>query len=302
MMMNKSYFIYLFLLFSISIAENEFLQPYILAGETGKSLNETISMIKKSFFMKDQIDIIGEYNPKLENKSHILILSNSNIDKAIELGNEFTAISSVFRLAVFKKGERTYISYQNPKYWGNLYFQNNYNSVKDYLNEFEKQLINSLPKMRRVFNQQYGSHQSFTEKNLQNYHYMFGMEYFDDNILLGEFKSFIEAISIIDNNLEDSKNCNKVFEKELPNKEIKLYGIELSGKKGENHFMPIIDKSKYSHISCLPYEIIVIKNKVYMLHGRFRIAASFPDLTMVTFGKIMSTPSDIENQLKKLMK
>jgi hypothetical protein len=38
-----------------------------------------------------------------------------------------------------------------------------------------------------------------------------------------------------------------------------------------------------------------------MLHGRYRIALSFPDLTMGTFSKIMSTPGDIEDLLKQLV-
>jgi len=39
-----------------------------------------------------------------------------------------------------------------------------------------------------------------------------------------------------------------------------------------------------------------------MLHGRFRIALSFPDLTMGTFTKIMSTPGEIEDLLSSLTK
>jgi len=41
--------------------------------------------------------------------------------------------------------------------------------------------------------------------------------------------------------------------------------------------------------------------KVLMLHGRFRIAISFPDLTMGTFSKIMSTPGNIEDLLKQVV-
>jgi hypothetical protein len=38
-----------------------------------------------------------------------------------------------------------------------------------------------------------------------------------------------------------------------------------------------------------------------MLHGRFRIALSFPDLTMGTFSKIMSTPGDIEEAMRQIL-
>ena len=73
-----------------------------------------------------------------------------------------------------------------------------------------------------------------------------------------------------------------------------LYGIGLKGATGEGHFLPIIDIAEHKHTAFLPYELLVNGKKVYMLHGRFRIAVSFPDLTMMTFGKIMSTPGDIE--------
>jgi hypothetical protein len=38
-----------------------------------------------------------------------------------------------------------------------------------------------------------------------------------------------------------------------------------------------------------------------MLHGRYRIALSFPDLTMGTFTMIMSTPPTIKKMLEQLV-
>ena len=37
-----------------------------------------------------------------------------------------------------------------------------------------------------------------------------------------------------------------------------------------------------------------------MLHGKYRIALNWPELTMGTFMKIMSTPGDIEDTLEGL--
>ena len=48
-------------------------------------------------------------------------------------------------------------------------------------------------------------------------------------------------------------------------------------------------------------EMLVMDNKVVMLHGRFRIALSFPDLTMGTFTKIMSSPGNIEDLLESVV-
>ena len=64
--------------------------------------------------------------------------------------------------------------------------------------------------------------------------------------------------------------------------------------------MPIIDIAQQKHVTFMPYELLVVGKEVRMLHGRFRIALSFPDLTMGTFTKIMSTPGEIEDLLSSL--
>ena len=45
----------------------------------------------------------------------------------------------------------------------------------------------------------------------------------------------------------------------------------------------------------MPYEIILQGKEVTMLAGKYRIALYWPELTMGTFMKIMSTPGDIED-------
>jgi hypothetical protein len=52
----------------------------------------------------------------------------------------------------------------------------------------------------------------------------------------------------------------------------------------------------------MPYEIILLNNKATMLHGRYRFALHWPELTMKTFTKIMSSPGDVEDAMKALVK
>ncbi|MEZ4899631.1 MAG: hypothetical protein R2806_22490 [Saprospiraceae bacterium] len=92
-----------------------------------------------------------------------------------------------------------------------------------------------------------------------------------------------------------------VYKVNVPGKNLTLYGLALSGDDGEAKFMPIIDIHVPRHTAFLPYEMLVMNNEVHMLHGRYRIALSFPDLTMGTFTKIMSTPGHIEDLLKQLV-
>lgn len=48
-------------------------------------------------------------------------------------------------------------------------------------------------------------------------------------------------------------------------------------------------------------EVLVSGNKAYILHGKFRIAQSFPDLGMGSFMTISAAPDAIENSLKAVI-
>ncbi len=83
-----------------------------------------------------------------------------------------------------------------------------------------------------------------------------------------------------------------------PNKKVAVFGVALdSNEDGEAYFLPKIGES---HVAALPYEIILQGKQVSMLHGKYRIALHWPDLTMGTFMTIMSTPGDIEDALEAL--
>ena len=132
---------------------------------------------------------------------------------------------------------------------------------------------------------------------------MMAMPYFEDVVELAKYNSYATAVSTIDANIKKGVAGVKMLSKvNIAGKELTLYNFGLSGPKGESKFLPIIDISQPRHSCFLPYEVLVMGNKVLMLHGRYRIALSFPDLTMMTFTKIMSTPGDIEEQLKAVVK
>ena len=132
---------------------------------------------------------------------------------------------------------------------------------------------------------------------LHKYKYMVGMQTFNDPTLLATFSSFEEGLKIINNNLDKGKaSTEKVYSVTFKTSKVAMFGVGLNSKeKGEAHFLPIIGED---HIAAMPYEIVLMDNKAYMLHGRFRIALHWPELTMGTFTKIMSTPGSIEKNLK----
>jgi len=68
--------------------------------------------------------------------------------------------------------------------------------------------------------------------------------------------------------------------------------------------MDYIDFGDIKSTAHLPYEILVSGNKVYHLYAKFRIAISFPDLSMMgsnSFMSIMSAPAAIKDALTEVV-
>jgi hypothetical protein len=69
--------------------------------------------------------------------------------------------------------------------------------------------------------------------------------------------------------------------------------------------MSKIDVHGTRHTAHLPYPMLVSGKKVYTLSGKFRIALSFPDLSMMgagSFMEIMDAPPAIKKSLSALSK
>ena len=271
------------------------LQPYILAATSDASLLE-ISDAVKTNLTESRLDLIGEYSPAKDSNRKVFVITSDELKEAVRTIGGLTGFASALRVALTDEDGTINISYTNPIYWGNAYFGDNYNEVQsNYLTVTEK-ISSALFKIGESKNIPFGTEDGLTEKSLHKYRYMFGMEKFDDVAKLNEFDSFEDAVNTIDGKLANSENL--VYSVEFPEEKLKLYGIAIGGEKGEEHFLPIIDISTPKHTAFLPYELLIIDKKAVMLHGRYRIALSFPDLTMMTFSKIMSTPGDIKKDLQ----
>ena len=275
------------------------LKPYLLAGsveggDVGQISTEVREALKGSGF-----EILGSYSAVESSSRKLIAVSHPKLIQSVKKVGGFTGFASVLRVAITKESSVVNISYTNPEYWGPAYFTQNFPKVeaayKKVAADF-KAALNIYGK-----SEEFGSKKGLSKSKLMKYHYMMGMPYFDDNVKLASFADFNTACSRIDKNLKNSgASYVKVYEKMIPGTELKLYGVGLKGSKGETNFMPTIDTASPKHTAFLPYELLVYKNEVFMLHGRYRIALSFPDLTMGTFMKIVSTPGDIEEMMKSL--
>ena len=295
--------IYLFILmtFSALILRAENLKPYILGAESSGDMASTRSTVKASL-VKNGLEVVGEYKPANDASRYLFIVTSSDLKNAVKKKGGLTGFAATLRVGLTREGGKTIITYTNPKYWGNAYFRSDFPDVASYYTSFEGKLEKSMRDCGTYKGTAFGSEKGIAIEDLRKYHYMFGMPYFDDTEELEDFDSHKEAVAKIESALSKGvSNVKKVYKVAVPGTELVLYGFALSGEDGEGKFLPVIDISNPKHTCFLPYEVLVMGKEVHMLHGRYRIALSFPDLTMGTFTKIMSTPGDIEDLLEQLV-
>lgn len=299
--MKKSLFILFLSLVGMITIQAQNLKPYTIGAETTGSVSSVTNKAKAALESKG-FEILGVYTPANDDNRRVIVITSQRLKDAVKKVGGLTGFAAALRVAVTKEGSKTIISYTTPEYWGNAYFQKKYSQVSNNFVAISGILRVTFLSLGSNGGTQFGAKSGLSPSKLRKYHYMMGMPYFQDNHKLKSFGSYSEAVSKIDANLSKGvTNLKKVYAVEIPGKNIKLYGIALSGSKGEGTFLPVIDNGSRKHTAFLPYEILVSGSNVYMLHGRYRIALAFPDLSMGTFTKIMSTPKDIKNMLVKVV-
>jgi hypothetical protein len=197
-----------------------------------------------------------------------------------------------------EKEGKIIVSMLNPIY---LFYAYLMDDVDTHLNELKVVAADAKTALGSVGNDFSGFGGSEEADDLKDYHYMMMMPYFTDPVELKEFDSFEQGVSTIRKNLEAKKgNTVKVYEVVMEKEKVAIFGVGLMDKEeGEAHFLPIIGED---NIAAMPYEIILQGKEATMLHGKYRFALLWPELSMSQFMKISSTPGDVEDFLEALTK
>ena len=298
----KNFSIIFVLLVSVQWVNAQNLKPYILGFESDKSITVLAKEVKANM-ATNGLNVIGEYQPASDKNRYILVYTSPDLKAAVKTIGGLSGFAATQRVSLTIESGKTKVAYTTPAYWGNAYFQENFAKVATKYANLNKKLEASMKASGNFIGTPFGSEKGISAKDLQEYHYMMGMPYFEDTVELEDFDSYTAAVAKIDASVKsDTPNLKQIYKLTIPGKELTLYGFGLSGTNGESQFLPIIDgSSNPKHTAFLPYEVLVMGDEVHILHGRFRIALAFPDLTMGTFSKIMSTPGNIEEMLEQLV-
>lgn len=281
--------------FTSTLLADEELPPYYLVGQKNTTINETAGLVK-SALESQNFQVVGEYSPAGNSDLYVVAFTRDDLKQTTLKVKDRGALASILKIGLVKKDGKVYVSMLNPMY---LFYAYLMDEADTYLSELTKITIDVKIAMSSIGNDFTGFGGGEKMKDLKDYRYMMMMPYFTDPVELNEFDSFEQGVSTIQNNLNAKKgNTVKVYELILENENIAIFGVGILDKEdGEAKFLPIIGED---NIAAMPYEIIIQGKEATMLHGKYRFALHWPELSMGQFMKISSTPGDVEDFLKAL--
>ena len=282
--------------------DSSFLEPYVLIGESGRSVKRTVSDIIGRLFMGN-FEILGRYSPAGDPDRFVIVVTNRDLLEAVQVSKPTAAFAAAIRIAVTREGELTYVACQNPDYWANAYFQEDYLSVSEQIARFKQELLKTMPRMRGRFNRPFGasSERPLSAEDIRVYRFHRRAETFDDRIILATFNSFEEAEATLEMNLATTQGITKVFEMKDPQSQWKLYGLALEGAGGEARIFSMLDQKKIKRTASLPYELLVLENQIVILPVRYRLPLSFPDMDRKTFRQLKVLDEKIMRSMSSLV-
>lgn len=290
---KKKSFVFILLVFHLAVLASfnvvaAQLKPFNLASIEQGDYEGVVEATQGKLAAAD-FKIIGVHKPY--KGATIIVITNEALLKNAA-ATEFGGYGAIQRVAITQIGSDIQVSYTNPVYMSYAY------QMTGHLKSVEDSLKNTLG-----FEESFGSDEGLSADDLKNYHYMFGMPYFNDQIMLNKYATYEEAVDIVKTSLEAKKGGTyQVFHQEIPGKKQSIFGVGLTYKlSADAQIMSEIDFKSIKSTAHLPYEMLVHEDgTIYILSPKFRIAINFPDLEMIgehSFVGIMNSPVAIRDAL-----
>ena len=272
--------------------------PYVQIAALSGSVQEAREIVVASLQEKGY-EVLGVYQPGNLPGLYVVGFTSQELVAFCKQTAEQGMLAAAMKIGLQEDGDKVKISIVNPEYLFYAYFREKMDDA-----DFKSKAISISEGIKKdlelvgTMSLPFGGDEEISK--LVKYRYMAGMPNFEKQVELADFDSFSEGLTVIRKNLAAGKgNTTSVYELIDEDAGIAVIGVGLlDAETGEAHFLPIIGED---HVAAMPYEIILENNKAQMLHGRFRFAVHWPELTMGTFTKIMSSPGDVEDTMKALM-
>ena len=269
----------------------ELLKPYVLAYTNTAALDAEIAAVKGKLTAAG-FEVVGEYSPYPN--AHVVSFTSAEL-KAAAAKPALSAFGAVLNVGLTVVDGKLQVAYLNPRYQAAAY------RLPVDLAGVSQTLAKALGAQET-----FGADKGRSAEQVRDFRYMVGMENFEDTYDLGSHASYEAAVKAVEANLQKKVGgAAKVYRLDLPGQRT-LFGVsraQVSDQRAnDKHILQDTVDQKFTikTTSYLPYTLLVEGKDVKALHMRFRMAVWHPDLTMVTFGKLMSSPGAIEELLAKV--
>ena len=265
------------------------LQPYTAGDKLAGGDLKAVMAVAEQKLAAAGFMVIGRHTPKGLPRFGTVVVTDATLSDVLKRIGGSAVIGAPIRVGVQADGS---LSYVNLEYWEHAYLRKDYakaeGAVKAAAGKLEKALGAGKP---------FGG--DVAEGNLAKYHYMMGMEYFDEKSELKEYPSFEDALKAVEANLaRGAGQTAKVYELSMPDRKIAVFGVALNDtENGEGWW---VKKIGPSHIAGLPWEVWIVDGKVYGLYGRYRTALAWPELGMGQFMGIVQHPDTTKKMLEQV--
>ena len=170
---------------------DETMKPFVLGYKTSGDIQAVADEVKAKV-QAAGFEIAGSYSPY--DGAIVMAITNDAL-KQDAASSEFGGYAAGQRVTVTQVGDEIQVSYTNPLYLANAYRLENTSGAAAALQSLQSALGNDQP---------YGTgDKQLTAKDLRKYHYMFGMEYFDDPSELAEYDSYEDALAAVEEGLAE---------------------------------------------------------------------------------------------------
>lgn len=277
---------------SNALAADVALQPFVLASQTQTSLDEAARQAVEKL-QAAGLQVVGSYQPF--GGAQVISVSNDTLRQAAGKTPR-GGFAAAINVGLTQVDDKVQVAYQNPAYLAAAY-------------RLDSDLGQVLAALNKAlgFQSRFGA-KGLTRAKLSKYHYMLGMETFEDASKLGVFASHEAAVSAVESALKAGKlGAGQVFRVDLPGGQQSLFGVSAVKSKDsrvteQRIIHEVVDaKADLKTTAYLPQLVLVDGQQVLAPHLRFALAVWHPDLTMGTFGKLISSPGAIESWLKKVV-
>ncbi len=242
-----------------------------LALMTTSAMSESIST-----YLVGEANSIDSLTSKLKDNGFNVLATTNNIltitNAQLQATNTYLATLQVYVGASVTK-------VQNPAYFGLAYLNDNYK---------KGQFKSTIDSLTKALGSLKDSEEKLEADDIAGYHFMMGMPYFSDSIIVADADNIYTKVA---------GNQKILYSLTLPNGTL-LVGHKLNpATKG---FLKTLHQTTNGQI--LPYEALVFSNQVKIMNPKFYLALSLPKLTMGQFMKISDIPDKIEEDISNAYK